>query len=145
MEHVSFPEAVAFLRDAKRMLAPGGTLRLSTPDLAIYLSGYLDPKMGFFRTHHALMTTGDMEGKNEGMRLSPAGMLNHIFKDFGHKHIYDHAELRAAAEEAGWTEEAGCTVQRAAYRSSEVAPDLASLDDAVHEDESLYVDMYCRH
>jgi predicted SAM-dependent methyltransferase len=62
---VSFEEAVMFLREAKRMLAPGGTLRLSTPDLRLYLSGYLDPKMTFFRQHHALMTTGDMEGKNK--------------------------------------------------------------------------------
>ena len=70
--------------------------------------------------------------------------IKRIFHDFGHQHIYDLEELRAAAEEAGWTARAGCTVERAAFRSSAVDMDLASLDDAIHEDESLYADLYCR-
>jgi SAM-dependent methyltransferase len=147
IEHVSFSGAVAFLQEAKRLLAPGGTLRLSTPDLAIWLSGYMDPKMNFLRAHHELnKATGAFTATQDAgiPRLSPAGMLNSIMHDFGHKYIYDFAELRAAAEEAGWTEEAGCTVERAGYRTSQVDPDLALLDDPIHEDESLYVDLYCR-
>jgi predicted SAM-dependent methyltransferase len=33
LEHLTFPEALAFLRAAHAALAPGGTLRLSTPNL----------------------------------------------------------------------------------------------------------------
>lgn len=36
-------DAVGFLREAKRLLKPGGTLRLSTPDLAIYAAAFFDP------------------------------------------------------------------------------------------------------
>lgn len=144
IEHISFDEAVRFLREAKRMLAPGGTMRLSTPDLRLYVSAYLDPKMTFFKSHHALMTTGEMEGKNRHLRLSPADMLNHIFYNFGHRHIYDIEEIQEIVRIAGWTAEEGCQVHRASFRQSDVNVNLAQLDDEIHEDESMYIDLYCR-
>jgi hypothetical protein len=70
-------------------------------------------------------------------------MLNHIFYGFGHKHIYDLDELTAAAELAGWSKDKGCEVRRASHRQSDVDPDLALLDDEIHQDESMYVDLFC--
>jgi hypothetical protein len=43
IEHISYHEAIAFLTEARRLLAPGGTLRLSTPDMAIYAAAFFDP------------------------------------------------------------------------------------------------------
>jgi SAM-dependent methyltransferase len=50
IEHISFRDAVVFLFEARRLLAPGGTLRLSTPDLAIYAAAFFDPSQVCART-----------------------------------------------------------------------------------------------
>lgn len=39
IEHVSSEQAVAWLAEVRRMVRPGGFLRLSTPDLAKYVAG----------------------------------------------------------------------------------------------------------
>ena len=51
LEHLSLDEAVIWLTDARRVLAPGGCLRLSTPDLRRYVAGYLDERGRFFEEH----------------------------------------------------------------------------------------------
>jgi SAM-dependent methyltransferase len=43
IEHISFADAIKFLAEARRLLAPHGTLRISTPDLAIYAAAFFDP------------------------------------------------------------------------------------------------------
>jgi len=43
IEHIPYKAAIGFLAEARRLLAPGGTLRISTPDLAIYAAAYFDP------------------------------------------------------------------------------------------------------
>lgn len=146
IEHVSYPAAVAFLAEARRLLAPGGTLRLSTPDLAIYAAAYFDPAQRFFKEHYATMTEGATMAANKAW-LSPrkADMFNQIFYGYGHKHIYDELELRAAAAAGGWGSGAaagGCGMRVGAYREG-VDAALALLDDAVHRDESIYLDLYC--
>lgn len=45
LEHIHpFKEAPAVLRDIKRVLKPGGVLRVAVPDLAVLTRAYLDPK-----------------------------------------------------------------------------------------------------
>mmetsp|Transcript_7674 Transcript_7674/g.17544 ORF Transcript_7674/g.17544 Transcript_7674/m.17544 type:complete len:228 (-) Transcript_7674:174-857(-) len=145
IEHVSFAEAQAFLAEARRLLAPGGTLRISTPDLAIYAAAYFDPAQRFFKEHYELMTEGPrMEGNKAFMSSRPADMFNQIFYGYGHRHIYDERELREVSARAGWTEANGCSVVRAGFRESAMGDEaLAALDDAVHKDESIYMEMFC--
>jgi hypothetical protein len=59
---------------------------------------------------------------------------------YGHKHIYDENELRAAASAAGWFESHNCRLRVGAFREG-VNAALAQLDDKVHQDESIYVDL----
>jgi SAM-dependent methyltransferase len=206
IEHVPYPAAVAFLAEARRLLAPGGTLRLSTPDLAIYAAAYFDPaqvitrllcsccgtqlsvplpqrpetqtereppprrlncehhdslgkisfgacvcafclptttRQRFFKEHYATMTEGPEMAANKAW-LSPrkADMFNQIFYGYGHKHVYDELELRAAAAAGGWNDDGGggCGMRVGRYREG-VDAALALLDDAVHRDESFYLDL----
>ena len=95
LEHIPRRAAVAFLAEARRLLpARGGVIRLSTPDLAVYVNGYSDPaflnmsattcththththsrerergsedrlRSARATRHHAAMTTGPMAGKH---------------------------------------------------------------------------------
>ena len=75
IEHVSLEQACAMLRECLRVLKPGGTLRLTTPDL------------GYF-AQRAL----------EGM----AHEINDIFYRHEHRHIFSRAELRSCLESAGF-------------------------------------------
>src|SRR3954470_3552305 len=58
LEHLTLDEGLAFLRDSHRALAPGGVLRLSTPNLdwvvrTQYIEPYAsDPRRAALRLNH---------------------------------------------------------------------------------------------
>jgi SAM-dependent methyltransferase len=80
LEHLSYPDAVGFLAEARRLLKPGGTLRISTPDLAVYAAAFFDPAQRFFREHYAVMTEAPgMEGNKAWLSNRRADMFNQIF------------------------------------------------------------------
>ena len=57
----------------------GGTLRLSTPDLAIYAAAYFDPNKRFFKEHYDILTE-NTPSMAEWMTLRRAHMVNQIFR-----------------------------------------------------------------
>ena len=96
----------------------------------------------FFKEHYAAMTERPgMAPNKEWLSSRKADMFNQIFYEYGHKHIYDELELRAAASASGWDNPAqGCEMRVGAFREG-VDSALALLDDEVHRDESIYVDL----
>jgi len=50
IEHVSLAGALAWLKEVRRILAPGGLLRVTTPDLKLYVEGYVSGDK-FFSKH----------------------------------------------------------------------------------------------
>jgi predicted SAM-dependent methyltransferase len=98
IEHISRKEAIAFLQESFRVLAPGGSIRLSTPDIKTYVHVYLnDPEklrlmnkwtreIGYSYTYHN------------------ADLLNRVFHDDQHKYLYDELVLAAFLMEAGFVD-----------------------------------------
>ncbi|MFC4033177.1 class I SAM-dependent methyltransferase [Streptomyces polygonati] len=133
IEHVPLGTVIGWLREARRVLRPGGVLRLTTPDLERYVQGYLDGQGGFFARHRRRLRT---------LRVGPpmperrAFMINQIFYHFGHRWIYDEAELRHALATAGFT---GWRITRHEYREGARA-DVAALDTSFRRDETLYLE-----
>jgi predicted SAM-dependent methyltransferase len=133
VEHVTLPVAIGWLAEVRRVLAPGGLLRLTTPDLRIYLEGYRDGD-GFFAKHRRRL---------EVMRVGPpmperkAFMLNQIFYLYGHRWIYDLDELTYALAEAGFD---AAHVRARSFREGE-RPDVAALDTTFRRDETMYVEV----
>ncbi|MFG2818132.1 class I SAM-dependent methyltransferase [Kitasatospora sp. NPDC048365] len=133
VEHVPLPVAVHWLGEVRRILRPGGLLRLTTPDLERYIRGYLDRDEEFFQRHRRRLRT---------LRVGPpmperrAFMLNQIFYHFGHRWIFDEDELRHVLDRAGYQ---GWTVERRAYQEGH-RPDVAALDTAFRKDESIYLE-----
>ncbi|MFE4604024.1 methyltransferase domain-containing protein [Kitasatospora indigofera] len=132
IEHVTMPVAVGWLREARRVLRPGGVLRITTPDLARYLAGYANDD-GFLARHRRRL---GMLGFGPPMPDRPAFLVNQIFRYYGHQWIYDLDELRHVLTRAGF--EAG-QVRECAYRQG-VRPDVADLDTAFRTDETIYVE-----
>jgi len=145
----------AIVREAYRVLVPGGVLRIATPDLERYACGYMFGSAfrfgnGAFLKEHARrfapMAVLGHGGPSDGT------IVNNIFRNYGHQWVYDYAELERLAEDVGIPATAACRsdrarmglpmpLQRAIRRA--VAPKNTTvacwLDQEVREDESLYV------
>lgn len=89
IEHILVAEAEALLRVCRRLLKPGGVLRLSTPDLRWLIWKYL--------------TRGLKEWRDVGwLPGTPCGLLNEGMRSWGHHYLYDKAELAGLIERAGF-------------------------------------------
>lgn len=134
LEHITLERAIAWLREVKRILVPGGLLRLTTPDLMRYVTGYLRDD-GFFAEHRDRML--DVLAPAPRMPSRPAFMLNQIFYFYGHRWIYDFEELCHALLSAGFESD---RISRCAFREG-ARPQVAELDRATRNDETLYVEI----
>lgn len=93
VEHLDQGELLAFLRDCRRVLAPGGRLRIATPDLAQTAREYLD---GSWLGQPWLKAYG-----YEWIRTG-AEYLNVSMRDWGHKWLLDAEELERLLRLAGF-------------------------------------------
>lgn len=137
IEHVPLPVAIRWLTEVRRILAPGGLLRITTPDLAKYAEGYLAARGGdsrFFAKHRRRLR---MMRVGPAMPERGAFMFNQIFYLYGHRWIYDLAELRYAVAEAGFAPEA---LREVAFREG-ARQDVAELDTAFRSDETIYAEV----
>jgi predicted SAM-dependent methyltransferase len=133
IEHLTLPEGISWLTQVRRLMAPGGVLRLTTPELRRYLEGYLDPDDRFYARHRERVV--DL-GLPE-MEHRKAWMLNQIFQFYGHRWVYDADELRHALECAGFSAKTFevCSVGQGS------TPGVASLDNEMRNDETIYVEI----
>jgi len=131
IDQLTLENAAFFLRECHRILAPGGVLRVLTPDMHRLAQLYLDdPEQlktlwkRFVGVPLLLDTAGEVF--NLGMRFA------------GHTFLYDEESFRALAEGCGFD------ARRVEYQHSEV-PELRGLDLRSPENAvSLYFDCYRR-
>lgn len=94
-EHLGWPsEADHFLAEARRVLASGGRLRLSVPDLARHVRAYVETDE-VFRRQFAPFLPPDASTWGDA--------LNHHLRQFGeHQYAYDSQTLAARLARAGF-------------------------------------------
>ena len=134
IEHVPLPTAVSWLTEVRRVLRPDGLLRLTTPDLAKYIEGYLEGSK-FFAKHRRRV--GLAIGGAPAMPARNSFMFNQIFYLYGHRWLYDLQELQYVLGQAGFDPAA---VIECGYREGSL-PDVAGLDRAIRNDETIYVEV----
>ena len=111
-EHLFKDDAAALLKSCARALKPGGTIRISIPDLAYAISLY-----GFRRKKEMLDDYFFVEGKGSYLAR--------------HKYMYDYDLLKEALEQAGFS-----NIKRCEYQQGKT-PDIKILD--VYPEISLFV------
>jgi SAM-dependent methyltransferase len=156
IEHLVPGDAIAWLREMRRLLKPGGHMRVSTPDLRKYARGYVEPDSGFFEQHRPQLSTHlsryfdpEIETKWAPDFLQdyfvgdakppgrPAFMMNQIFFFYGHRWIYDPDELMHVAVLAGFDPDSAVEW---AFREGRV-PEVARLDMEHRRGESFYLEI----
>ncbi len=106
LEHLSLQEGLAFLRGCRRVLAPSGVIRLSTPNLDWVM-----------KTHYRLdHWSSDAEATEDCLKM------NRAFHGWGHQFLYNRQTLTVALEAAGFQ---GITFHR--YGESD-RPELRDLE-----------------
>lgn len=114
LEHLFYPNDVhPFLQDIRRVLAPGGVVRIIVPDIAACIEAYRANDAGFFAARRRHWggdgTTTRLEDflAYAGAGPDPAWMFQ------AHKFGYDYETLARALERAGFVD-----VRRCAYMQS---------------------------
>ncbi|MDR1936768.1 MAG: glycosyltransferase, partial [Candidatus Accumulibacter sp.] len=90
IEHISQADAIGLLRECRRVLAPGGVVRIATPDLSEMVRDYTEQRISPTWEKFGLTWTANRcERFNIGMRW------------WGHQWIYDEEELTRLARMVG--------------------------------------------
>lgn len=136
IEHIPFEGAERMVRECCRVLRPGGTIRIVTPDMAFLrslLNGNDDRRreayFDFYKTHHLF-----------GEPLTATHFVNRFVRSWGHQFIYDGPVLIDLLRAAGFV-----NVGVTAFNRSDVPglDGLAKVDrmpDGLLEMESLTVE-----
>lgn len=139
LEHLDYyEEAPRFLTECRRVLQPGGTLRIVVPDGSKYVLAYGSGTLGAFEAFSALATLSpgdDLAPYSVGRETLPfrtkMEIVNFHFRQNGqHRFSYDYETLAHLVRDCGFA-----SVTQATFGESRL-PGLA-IDQAARAEESL--------
>lgn len=136
IEHIPYADAERMVGECCRVLRPGGTIRIVTPDMAFLrslLDGVAHPLrdayFDFYRRHNNL--TGP---------LSATHLVNHFVRAWGHQFIYDRATLTSLLQDAGFVDVIDCRISESRVAALNGLAKLDRMPDGFVEMESLTVE-----
>lgn len=99
IEHISQKDAVQLLHECRRVLKPGGVVRIATPDLANIVEQYVENR-----------TNPEWERFGMGWTDNRCERLNMAVRWWGHQWMYDEEELTRLGEMVGLKLRARCQI-----------------------------------
>jgi predicted SAM-dependent methyltransferase len=100
IEHISHEQGLSMLRHCHRVLRPGGTIRIATPDLKV-LIGLYGSSLDARQIQYIRWIT------DRFIRVGvykASFVINNAFRNWGHQFLYDGELLQMGMKEAGFTD-----------------------------------------
>jgi len=132
IEHLNFEQGLKFVNNCYTIMKKGGTIRLSCPDLGLWIQKYFEKDNDFFYTYYNLT--------KDNNKLSELKTMGEIFMSqlhgWGHKWGYDFESIKDILERAGFTK----VVKKEVFDSK--IPDIKKLEPTggTRLLETVYVD-----
>lgn len=138
-EHLNKAAARLFLKEAKRVLKPGGVLRLAVPDLQALAEAYIrNLQAGDAAAADKFLGTVNMHQDNiYGDSHSKLEKFLHAIQGYPHQHkfMYDHLNLSLAIKNEGFELRAP---QR--YAESELVPEIGEVESTAEGVPTVYLE-----
>jgi predicted SAM-dependent methyltransferase len=123
IEHIAKPDAELLLRECHRVLEPGGTIRLSTPDAGKFLRAYVNDRQFLADPRFAEAAE------------TPMDRVNMMMREYGqHLWVYDIELISLILQRAGFSSVGGQKFGASTH------PQMQGIDLAERAFESLYVE-----
>jgi predicted SAM-dependent methyltransferase len=134
IEHIPYTTACRMLSECHRVLKPGGKIRISTPDLDVFLRLY---RPDLTEDEIAYIASRSQMYFPNNSFPHPTFVLNNIVRNWEHTFIYDEDVLRHVLETAGFVD-----VKRCEFRVSdeEALSGLENLERQNNRFESLIME-----
>jgi len=142
IEHISYSQGAHMLAECHRILAPGGKIRIATPDIAFLVALYREDKSEVQRKYlrwSADTLSAFIPYDDEIF------VINNFFKCWGHQFIYSAKLLRDSLEQAGFTAVTSCDLNesedkelRNLENESRLPPGFLRLETIIFEGVKQY-------
>jgi predicted SAM-dependent methyltransferase len=129
IEHLSLDQGIAFLQECHRVMCSGAHIRITCPDLEIWICRYMENEMAFFERFYGIFQSyPNLHTKGQ--------ILMGQVQGWGHKWLYDFESLRDLMTRAGFVSVNKCHLHESAL------PDIGQLepDDEGRVMETLFVE-----
>jgi predicted SAM-dependent methyltransferase len=137
LEHIPTDQVPQLLAECRRVLRPGGLLRLTIPDLDIYAAKYVAGDRAFFEpVIRKYAQNIKRNRKKYWLVRSPGGvfMSRAVHRFYHHQWMYDFETLKSCLEELSFSK----VVKQSCGKS--LKPEVGAMDREDRSFETLYVE-----
>jgi predicted SAM-dependent methyltransferase len=97
IEHLTFEEGNSLLKECYTNMKKGGIIRLTCPDMELWIKKYHQNNKSFFKKYHKLA----LKDKKDIIKTKGEILMSQVH-GFGHKWNYDFESLKHVLEDAGF-------------------------------------------